>query len=106
MVLDVVAVEDWVLMRATSTDVDRIAAGAKRKYGDDISLPSTPPVERPTDTASNKLPTYTMLIDEMSTDTHLHLDCIWTCRCGMQKRSCYHSREYLHAIDHEGDRYY
>jgi len=74
MILDVVAVEDWVLMRATSTDVDRIAAGAKRKHGDDISLPSTPPVERPTDTASNELPTYTMLIDEMSTDTHLHLD--------------------------------
>jgi hypothetical protein len=74
MILDVVAVEDWVLMRPTSTDVDHIAAGAKRKHEDDITLPSTPSIERPTDTASNNMPTYTMLIDDVSTDTHLHLD--------------------------------
>ncbi len=32
MMQDVVAVEDWVLTRSTSTDADHIGAGTKRNY--------------------------------------------------------------------------
>jgi hypothetical protein len=38
MMQDVVSIEDWVLMRATSTGADDIYTGTKRKYDENDQL--------------------------------------------------------------------
>jgi hypothetical protein len=70
MMQDVVAVEEWVLMRSTSTDADHIGAGTKRNY-DETTQPSTPSVKTPTNTSTQKMPTSIML-NVVSTDTNNH----------------------------------
>ena len=80
--------------------MDRIAAGAKRKHEDDITLPSTPSVERPTDTASNKIPTSTMLDDDVSTDTHLHLD--FPILLSLNPRLLHRGRRDVNGVDLDG----